>query len=65
VLLGVLVLAEIVVVRGLMVMVGGCMVMRGGFVVVLARLMRRPCHGFIPPRGNLPQPKLLPSFVTG
>jgi len=44
VLLRLVVLTEIVMVRGLMVVMGGSVVMRGGLVVVFAGLMRRLCH---------------------
>jgi hypothetical protein len=54
VVLRLLVLTEVVVVRRLMVMMGGGVVMGGGRVVVLARLMRRLCHGVILPCEILP-----------
>jgi hypothetical protein len=45
VILGLVVLAKIVMMRCLVMMMRGSVMMRGSFVMVLARLMWRLCHG--------------------
>jgi hypothetical protein len=50
VLLRVFVLAEVMVMGGLMMMMRGSVVMSGGLMMMLTgRMLRRLCHGAIPP----------------
>ena len=48
-----LVLAEVVMMGGLMVMMRGGVVMSGGLMMMLARRMLRLCHGVVPPNRQL------------
>jgi hypothetical protein len=65
VLLRLLVLAEIVMMRGLVMMMGGGVVMSGGLVVMLARRMFRLCHGAIPPNRSWKIPPIAASIWGG
>ena len=54
VLLGLFVLAEIVMMGGLMVVMGGGVMMSGGLMMMLAgRMLRGFCHGVFPPNRSI------------